>query len=200
MSTVAAGVLLPLIAVNRSFMGIWVGKEHYLGELFTALTAGGLLLYALFNLWALTLIGVGGLVRLAPALTVATIAGVGIGVPMTGWFGPTGAVVVVDGVMVAMLLGPVPLLLRELLGIPLRRLLVRIVLPWIVAAVPAAALFAATHWHQPQTFMEVVAWCAGYGVVYAGLAWQFVLTPAERGILLARVGVRSAAKAPGSEP
>jgi hypothetical protein len=198
-STLAAGVLVPLVAINRSFVVAWVGPDRYLGELFSILTAAGLFLYALFNLWAMPLIGVGGLSRLAPTLAAATLTGLAIGVPVTWWLGPLGAVAVVAGVMVVMLAAPVPILLREVLGIPLRPLLARVAAPWVAAAAPTVALFTATHWHIPQTLVEAAAWCAAYVTVFAALVWCYVLTREERTYLLGRLGLRTA-RAVGENP
>jgi O-antigen/teichoic acid export membrane protein len=186
-STLAAGVLIPAAAINRSFFQAWLGNEAtYLGEWFSILSAVGIFLYSLANLWTMTLIGVGGLARLARPLALAIVLGVLLGGAATWWFGEMGTVVVVDGVMALMLAGPIPLLLRELLGIPLRPLLTRVAFPWLVAAVPAAGLFAATHWHEPRNVFEAGGWCAAYGVVYAFLAWRWILTGAERSHLLKR--------------
>jgi hypothetical protein len=90
--------------------------------------------------------------------------------------------------MVVMLCGPVPLLIRELLGVPLRPLLARVAAPWLLAAGPAAALFAGLGW-RPAGLGEAAGWCAGYVAVYAALAWRWLLAPQERADLLGRLGL-----------
>src|SRR5262249_12290283 len=105
-----------------------------------------------------------------------------------GAWGPLAATAAVCGVMVVMLCGPVPLLMREVLGVPLRPLLARVAAPWLLAAAPAAVLFAGLGWRCGRP-AGAAGWCAGYVVVYGVLAWRWLLDRQERAGLLGRLGV-----------
>jgi O-antigen/teichoic acid export membrane protein len=184
-SILGAAVLIPLVAINRPFVGFWVGADKYLGEGFSFLTAAELFLFALFHLWTLPLIGVGGLTRLTPILVAAMMAGLAAGVPLTRSLGAIGAVAAVVGVMLLALAVPIPLLLRKLLGISIGRLLTRVLTPWALAVLPALGLFLVIQWRGPDALVETIGWCALYVVAFGGLAWRLALSAEDRSVLLA---------------
>jgi len=185
-AVVGLAALIPIVAFNRQFVSLWVGRGRYAGDLITALAAANALMQAIFSLWGWCVSGTGQIRRIIPMTIVQTALNLVLSIVFTLGFGLAGPLLGTTAAFLSVSVWYMPMLMSEMFGVPASSLVFSVGAP-LALAIPYAALtdwlvrlYGATGW------FGVAYQMSGAAVVYLLLAWLIVLYPDERASLISR--------------
>jgi O-antigen/teichoic acid export membrane protein len=179
-ASLAAAVLVPIVAYNHFFIMRWVGAANYGGNLLTTIAACNAVLLAIFSLWSWCIVSTGHIRQLLPAMIAQTIVNVIASVILTIKFGLIGPV---SGTLIAFLgisTWYQPMILARLFDTKPFELLFALCQPLIIG-IPYGFLvwFFANRYGAANWF--VLAWqMSAIALGYISIAWLVVLSKSER--------------------
>jgi O-antigen/teichoic acid export membrane protein len=181
------GILVPIVAYNRHFVGLWVGAEHYAGDLVTVVAGCGAFLLTITTIWDWVFDGTGRVARLLPVTIVSTTINLGLSLMLTLRFGVVGPLLGTLCAVAITNLWYVPVLLRRVFHVSPRRLVQSAAVP-MAWGVPYAALAWWLGHSRPAVgwgglALEMTSLAASYCLVW----WLVMLKAADRDIHLARI-------------
>jgi len=185
-AVVGLAALIPIVAFNRQFVSLWVGRGRYAGDLITALAAANALLQAIFSLWGWCVTGTGQVQRILPMTIVQTMLNLVLSIAFTFAVGLAGPLLGTTVAFLAVSVWYMPRLMSEMFGVPASSLVFSVGSP-VALALPYAAVvgwlvrsYGAAGWFGVAYQMSAAA------VVYLLLAWLIVFYPEDRASLISR--------------
>jgi O-antigen/teichoic acid export membrane protein len=186
-ATLGVAALAPIVAYNRHFIALWVGPQHYAGELATVVAASNAFLLSTVTLWDFCLSGTGHIRCLVPLSLVSAAINLTASLGLTGPLGVAGPLL---GTLIALLstsLWYQPRLLRRVFGTPLGGLFRAWFRPLAWGIPYTGALWWLARARSPQGLpglaAEMAAAAALYLVVVVGL------DPVQRALYLERAQI-----------
>jgi O-antigen/teichoic acid export membrane protein len=136
-------VLVPIIAYNHHFIGLWVGGQHYGGDFLTAVAACNAFLLSLTTLWDWCFGGTGQVARLVPLSLISTTVNVTLTIVFTQQVGPVGPLLGTLAALATCSIWYLPYLLRQVFQT------------------------------SPRELIKAVAGPLAWGLPYGGFLWWF---------------------------
>ena len=185
-AVIGLAALIPIVAFNRQFVSLWVGRGRYAGDLITALAAANALMQAIFSLWGWCVTGTGQIRRIIPMTIVQTTLNLALSIAFTFAFGLVGPLLGTAAAFLAVSVWYMPKLMSEMFGVPTSSLILSAGAP-VILALPYAAIvdwlvrsYGATGWFGVAYQMSAAA------AIYLLLAWLIVFYPEDRASLISR--------------
>jgi O-antigen/teichoic acid export membrane protein len=181
------GILVPIVAYNSHFVGLWVGSEHYAGDLVTVVAGCGAFLLTITTIWDWVFDGTGRVARLLPVTIVSTTINLALSLVLTLRLGVVGPLLGTLCAVAITSLWYVPVLLRRVFHVSPRLLMQSVGVP-IAWGVPYAAFAWWLSHSGPEVgwgglALEMTTLAASYCLVW----WLFMLKAADRDLHLARI-------------
>jgi O-antigen/teichoic acid export membrane protein len=186
-AVVGLAALIPIVAFNRQFISLWVGRGRYAGDLITGLAAANALMQSIFSLWGWCVTGTGQIRRMLPMTIVQTALNLALSIAFTFAFGLAGPLLGTTAAFLAVSVWYMPMLMSEMFEVPASSLIYSVGAPLALALPYAAAIewlvrsYGATGWLGVAYQMLTAA------AVYLLLAWLIVVPPEDRASLISRV-------------
>jgi len=190
----AFGLIVPVVAATRPFVGLWVGTGRYGGDLLVITTAVYVWIHAVAALWGWPLITTGHVRAVLPIYFIGIPLNVAISIAGSIWIGVAGPAVGSAISAATIWLLWLPWLLRNQFGTALRPL-ARAVLSPALLGLPLATgfyLLSATIAPHERTMAVWARWFVLAGgmavaaMIYFIPAWFLVLPRADRAEFRAR--------------
>ncbi|MGH7924927.1 MAG: lipopolysaccharide biosynthesis protein [Candidatus Binatus sp.] len=185
-AVIGLAALIPIVAFNRQFVWLWVGRGRYAGDLITALAAANALMQAIFSLWGWCVTGTGQIRRIIPMTIVQAVLNLVLSIAFTFAFGLAGPLLGTTAAFLAVSVWYMPMLMSEMFDVPTSSLVFSVGAP-LALALPYAAVvdwlvrsYGATGWIGIAYQMSAAA------AVYLMLAWLVVFHAEDRASLLSR--------------
>lgn len=181
--------LVPVVAFNRTFVGLWLGPGFaYGGDLVVAVAAVNAILLAEQSLWAWCFTATGKVREvLAPAISGAVI-NLAASVALTRQLGIAGPLLGSTAGFVAVGLWVLPWRLRRTFGTPIGPLLRATAAPSMLGTVAAAGLWWLARDHPPATWPALAAAMGLSALGMLALSAVLFLTPEDRALWRLRLG------------
>ena len=169
-----AAALVPVVALNRQFVALWVGPQHFAGDATAVVAAVSAAVYPIISLWATCFSGTGHVGRLAPIWVANAVVNVGLSVLFTIHLGVVGPPLGTLAALALTAAWALPLALRRAFGIPTAALVDAAARPLLWGGCFAAAAWAVSGRFGPLGWGAVFSVGALSGVLFLTF-WWFVL-------------------------
>jgi len=179
-TVVGTAVLVPLAACNLYFMALWVGSARYGGNSVTMLASINALLLAIFSLWGWSVSGTGQISKMVGAMGLQTIINFTCSILLTRSLGVIGPLL---GTLLSFLSVSVwylPLLLRRLFGISLKKLIGAVAMPLGLGLPYALMVWCLARSREETGMLDATVQIAALALVYLASCWLMVLSGLER--------------------
>jgi O-antigen/teichoic acid export membrane protein len=185
----SAGGLAPVVAYNRAFIHLWMGREFpYAGDLVIVFAALNVVLLAEQSLWAWCFSATGNLRLLVVPSIVAAAVNFGASVLLTYQIGLAGPILGTTIGCSAVGLWVLPWKLRDVFGTPLGPLARAVALPTAWGVLASAGLYGLTRHHQPASWWLLGLEMSLAAVVVLAVGFAVFLPPDEREHWRVRLG------------
>jgi len=186
-AALSVAALVPLAAFNRSFIGLWIGAEHYGGDAVTILAAMNGYVLGLVSLWGWCFTGTGQIAVMVPAMLTSAVVNLGASVAGAYLFGLPGPLLGTLLGVTATTLWYLPARLKSHFDIPPAALARAAVGPVAWGAAPGAAIIWLAHRYPPHGWIALAASLAFSALVLLAVWWRFGLRADERGHYAERI-------------
>ncbi len=179
-AALALAVLVPIVAYNGAFVALWVGPDRYAGDGVSVVVGLNGVLLAVIVMWDVVFGGTGKVASLVPVTLVATAVNVSLSLVLTPRLGVLGPLV---GTLVATagtFLWYLPVLMRRVFGIPVRRIL-GAAAPPVAWAVPyGGVVWWMAHRRQDLGWTDLALEMSAATLTYLALWWWLMQRPHDR--------------------
>jgi O-antigen/teichoic acid export membrane protein len=191
----AFGLIIPVMAATRPFVGLWVGAGRYGSDLLVISTAVYVWLHAVAALWGWPLITTGRVRAVLPIYLIGIPLNVAVSIAGSLWIGVAGPAIGSAISIAAVWLWWLPCLLRNEFGTALRPLARAVIRPALLGLPLMAGLYClstAIDVHE----LAIAVWARWFvlasgmmisAMLYFFLAWFLVLPREDRDELRARL-------------
>lgn len=172
--------LVPLAAVNRSFIYLWLGPERYAGDVVTVLAAVNALILPLLSLWGWCFVGTGNVRRLNTMTAGQTVVNLTVSIGSTAWLGVWGPLL---GTLAGYASAPlwwIPGEMKRLFGVKRRRLVLACARPAALCLPLAVGFHFLVARLAPLGWVELVGLTVAITIATAAIVGFFAFSREER--------------------
>lgn len=185
----AIACLVPIAAFNRPFVALWVGENRYGGQWMTLFAGMNAFLLSLLSLWGWVFTGTGEVRRVVRPVVIQTLFNFVASVLLTKPLGAVGPLVGTFIGFMSVTAWVFPLHLRRTFGFSVRKLFAAVVKPVALGVPYVVGLWLFERLHAPDNWFELGGEMLVSALLYLALAWLLVLTPDDREMWRARIGL-----------
>jgi O-antigen/teichoic acid export membrane protein len=180
------GVLVPIAAYTRHFVGLWVGPQHYAGDAVAVVAAANALLLGVVTVWAWAFGGTGKVAPILPVSIVAAALNLGISIPATWRFGLIGPLLGTFASTIATSAWYIPVLLRRTFGTSLASLTRAVAVPLAWGLPFAALVWWVSAPDRTLGWARLTVEMAAAATAYLAIWWTLMLDADHRAVYLGR--------------
>lgn len=155
---------LPLLFLNKSFIRIWVGEEHFMGFALTAIAILNVYFMSIFSLWGWCLSGDGKIKIQIPIYFYNALVNIISSLILIQFFGILGPVLGTLIGFITVYLYMIPKSLQKVFQISTKQLKIEILTPLIILLV---LIPIANVWELPFVISNIMLWLCVYGVLFS---------------------------------
>lgn len=155
---------MPLIFLNKSFIHLWVGNEHYMGFALTSIAILNIFFMSIFSLWGWCLSGDGKIKIQIPIYFLNAIVNIVSSLILIQFFGILGPVLgtLIGFLTIYMIM--IPKALNEVFKISIKKLISELLLPLLMILLIMAFAF----WWDPEyQINNLMNWVLIYGTLFS---------------------------------
>ena len=180
-SILGVTTIVPITAYNRTFVTLWVGREHYGGTMLTLAASVGAFAMAIFSLWGWIFGATGRIAEIVPAMVAQTAANLALSVGLTFKFGVAGPALGTAIAIPMVSLWYCALMMRRSFGFSLRALAGAIGAP-LALGIPYAT---AMGWWAARIgeigWIAMAAQMTAWAIGFLAIAWIALLRSRRTG-------------------
>jgi len=172
--------LISVIAYNHHFVNLWVGPQHFGGDLVTIVSAANNLMLGIFSIWGWCFSSTGTQSKLVVPDVLAAGTNLLASIICTHYLGISGPLVGTFIAYISITLWQLPRLLNQVFGTSLTRLFWAVAKPLIVGIPYGFIIWRIAQSHIPWGWLGLASEMVLTGFIYLIIAWLLVFNKNER--------------------